>query len=650
MASRRNDCIHRGIVRDATGFRLFSNEWFDTADVSTSNSVAIGHIPCLDLDLVEVWTNATDGFLEVFPNAEAGGYTLSGSRDMENRYLTFGGDWAFPSGDTDVIHISYGIKSLTVNTEISLTTGDIAFNIESAYSDTGNVTKKGLVDSGRYVLTSISKVSGEVLTPDNWTNDFRAMTITLGTIDTKLQNISGSVGGISLSLGSIDADLDTINARLLNISGSVGGISLSLGSIDTDLDTTNARLLNISGSVGGISITLGTIETDLITTNAKLENISGSVGGISLSLGSIDTDLDTTNATLLNISGSVGGISLSLGNIDIDLDTTNAKLIDISGSVGGISLNLGSIDSKLVDTNIIGQVKISDGITIASIDVGTNAILVKEVTGAGEIANVNLTSITGTAQTGGDWTANFDAIETNTDRIIIANTTKIAGEVSINNTILTLGLGTANIGTVNGSEVSIKNSGITLATGNLHIGEVSINNTGLTLTTGTANIGTVNGSEVSINNSGITLATGNLHIGEVSINNTGLTLTTGMANIGTVHDSEVYVKNTILTISTGTNATSWNTGQLNILWSNTHPAQMADMTIKGGFRGVIKAKYGNIGTICVGDTSAKALSTNTGFFSLRGNEAMDIGVNNFNLVWLDSTVNGEGIEYYSEWV
>lgn len=72
------------------------------------------------------------------------------------------------------------------------------------------------------------------------------------------------------------------------------------------------------------------------------------------------------------------------------------------------------------------------------------------------------------------------------------------------------------------------------------------------------------------------------------------------------------------------------------------PVQLPNRPIPGGMSVLIKAKNTNTGRIKIGpDTS----NLN---FTLGSNESISIRVTNLNRIWIDSTVNGEGIEILSE--
>jgi hypothetical protein len=91
------------------------------------------------------------------------------------------------------------------------------------------------------------------------------------------------------------------------------------------------------------------------------------------------------------------------------------------------------------------------------------------------------------------------------------------------------------------------------------------------------------------------------------------------------------------------------TFQKNVTTSGT-PVQLPSATVRSGRREagdltlLLKAKSTNTGTISWGFSSDEALKTSTDHFKLAANEAIEIDVNNANEIWIDSTVNGEGVE------
>lgn len=75
------------------------------------------------------------------------------------------------------------------------------------------------------------------------------------------------------------------------------------------------------------------------------------------------------------------------------------------------------------------------------------------------------------------------------------------------------------------------------------------------------------------------------------------------------------------------------------------------LVIPDGVEVTIRALPTNTGTICLGSTSAKALNTATGYFRhtrLLAEQSIKTQVKNLNGLWIDATVNGEGVEVLIE--
>ena len=75
---------------------------------------------------------------------------------------------------------------------------------------------------------------------------------------------------------------------------------------------------------------------------------------------------------------------------------------------------------------------------------------------------------------------------------------------------------------------------------------------------------------------------------------------------------------------------------------------VAPKTVPDGIGVTIKAKNANSGNITIGYSSASALNTGTGWFSMDNNESVGLQVENINNIWLDCTVSGEGVEVLFE--
>lgn len=93
---------------------------------------------------------------------------------------------------------------------------------------------------------------------------------------------------------------------------------------------------------------------------------------------------------------------------------------------------------------------------------------------------------------------------------------------------------------------------------------------------------------------------------------------------------------------------AFNTLQKNVTTSGTPVQLSADAAVQAGIPICIKAKSANTGTITVGPTSAKALNSGVDCFRLGAGAALEIRVANLNEVYIDSTVNGEGVEVIHE--
>lgn len=98
-----------------------------------------------------------------------------------------------------------------------------------------------------------------------------------------------------------------------------------------------------------------------------------------------------------------------------------------------------------------------------------------------------------------------------------------------------------------------------------------------------------------------------------------------------------------------TQLAGFTTGRTTVTLSGT-PAQLstASTVIPAGVKLVIKAMGSNTGTIHVGNSSANALNTGTTSFRLTQNQSIELEIDNLTRVWLDTTVDGEGVEYLFE--
>lgn len=75
---------------------------------------------------------------------------------------------------------------------------------------------------------------------------------------------------------------------------------------------------------------------------------------------------------------------------------------------------------------------------------------------------------------------------------------------------------------------------------------------------------------------------------------------------------------------------------------------VASVTIPDSFYVTIVAKPGNTGTIYLGKTKADCESATGRFDGLAAGLAHALRINNANLVWVDASVNGEGVSWSVE--
>lgn len=83
--------------------------------------------------------------------------------------------------------------------------------------------------------------------------------------------------------------------------------------------------------------------------------------------------------------------------------------------------------------------------------------------------------------------------------------------------------------------------------------------------------------------------------------------------------------------------------QKNVTTSGT-PVQVGSQLIDSEDTIVIKAKAANTGSICIGHDSASALNSGSAHFKLAAGEGVELYCRNLNQIWIDATVNGEGVE------
>ena len=71
--------------------------------------------------------------------------------------------------------------------------------------------------------------------------------------------------------------------------------------------------------------------------------------------------------------------------------------------------------------------------------------------------------------------------------------------------------------------------------------------------------------------------------------------------------------------------------------------QLPSTVIPHGYKLTIKAETSNTGNIEVGHTKTLAEGATTAFI-LDSNESITLSINNADLVWIDATISGDGVE------
>lgn len=94
----------------------------------------------------------------------------------------------------------------------------------------------------------------------------------------------------------------------------------------------------------------------------------------------------------------------------------------------------------------------------------------------------------------------------------------------------------------------------------------------------------------------------------------------------------------------GMNRTSFTTKGITVSSAGT-AVQGPNVEIPDGYSVVIKARDANTGDIKVAESQAKAQSaTRDDYFVIKAGQAISLAIDNLNRVWVNSTVNGEGVD------
>lgn len=236
----------------------------------------------------------------------------------------------------------------------------------AAYSDSGGVDKKGLVDSDRHVQTdvlssalpsgaatsakqdtgnaSLSSIDGKVVVAD--TDNVTIVDMPPVTVDTTgLATEEKQDDEISL-LTDIEANTDGIEGLLTTIDGDTGSIATSASSIDTKLSTSNTNTGNTATNTTDIPNVIG---TDGATGPSKAVSVAGTDGSGNLQ------EISTNTSGHVNIAD--GGNSIT---IDGTVGVSGTVTVDASGSTvpvsnGGLTELAAAINSNKVDVNIVSS-------------------------------------------------------------------------------------------------------------------------------------------------------------------------------------------------------------------------------------------------------------------------------------------------------
>mgnify|MGYP001569414294 CR=1 FL=1 len=93
------------------------------------------------------------------------------------------------------------------------------------------------------------------------------------------------------------------------------------------------------------------------------------------------------------------------------------------------------------------------------------------------------------------------------------------------------------------------------------------------------------------------------------------------------------------------NLPSWFVRVENVTTAGT-PVNLSDRPILDGISLTIRARPTNTGVIYVATSSANASGTHR--TTLNAAQSMSLCITNDNLVWIDSSVDGEGVEFWAE--
>lgn len=95
------------------------------------------------------------------------------------------------------------------------------------------------------------------------------------------------------------------------------------------------------------------------------------------------------------------------------------------------------------------------------------------------------------------------------------------------------------------------------------------------------------------------------------------------------------------------NLTTFQTGQKDVTTAG-EPEQLDDFPIPAGFKLTVIAKTGNTGYIYLGKDKGDCANNSRRFDGLEAGVAVSLRVRNANAVWVDASVDGEGVSWIVE--
>ena len=97
------------------------------------------------------------------------------------------------------------------------------------------------------------------------------------------------------------------------------------------------------------------------------------------------------------------------------------------------------------------------------------------------------------------------------------------------------------------------------------------------------------------------------------------------------------------------NRDSFSTGVKTVTSAGTaEQLSSTSVPVPDGFKIILVALPGNTGDIYFGNSQTNAQSTSARFDKLEAGDSIALQLTNLNLIWIDSSVDGEGASWYVE--